>query len=160
MKRERERVEERLHPTRWTSHTLFHREKGHGEKVKREKSPTPSALRNRLLPAAVSFPISTRIKTPLSQGGTIVGSPLAGRVLVIDDVITAGTAAREAAAIITSNGAQLGGLLIALDRQERGAETPLSAVEQVEQDLGVPVSRKKTQKHNLNIGSILRGPNW
>lgn len=73
------------------------------------------------------------------EGGTIVGAPLIGRVLVIDDVITAGTAAREAAGIITAQGAQLGGLLIALDRQERGADTPLSAVEQVEQDLQVPV---------------------
>lgn len=74
------------------------------------------------------------------EGGTIVGAPLAGRrVLVVDDVITAGTAARESAAILAANSATFAGLVIALDRMERGADTELSAVEQVEKDLKVPV---------------------
>ena len=63
------------------------------------------------------------------EGGTIVGAPLAGRALVIDDVITAGTAAREAAAIISAQGAHLAGIVVALDRQERGADTDVSAIE-------------------------------
>jgi len=73
------------------------------------------------------------------EGGSIVGSKLQGKVLVVDDVITAGTAAREAAEIVTSQGAQLAGLIVALDREECGAGTTLTAIGQVKQDLGVPV---------------------
>jgi len=73
------------------------------------------------------------------EGGTIVGSPLAGRALVIDDVITAGTAVRESAALVAAQGATLAGIVVALDREERGADTELTAIEQVRQDLGVPV---------------------
>ena len=54
------------------------------------------------------------------EGGSIVGAPLAGRALVIDDDITAGTAIREAAQIITDNGATMAGIAVAMDRQERG----------------------------------------
>ena len=72
------------------------------------------------------------------EGGSIVGAPLAGRALVIDDVITAGTAIREAAQIISDNGATLAGIAVAMDRQERGTGT-LSAIQEVEQDYGVPV---------------------
>ena len=73
------------------------------------------------------------------EGGTIVGAPMKGRVLVVDDVITAGTAARESAAIIGAQGATVAGLVVALDRQESGKESELSAIQQVQQDLGVPV---------------------
>ena len=73
------------------------------------------------------------------EGGTIVGAPLAGRALVVDDVITAGTAARESAAIIRAQGATVAGLVVALDRQESGKESELSAIQQVQEDLGVPV---------------------
>ena len=73
------------------------------------------------------------------EGGTIVGSPLKGRCLVIDDVITAGTAVRESAALVSGNGATLAGVVVALDREERGADTDLTSIEQVRQDLGVPV---------------------
>ena len=73
------------------------------------------------------------------EGGTIVGSPLAGRALVIDDVITAGTAARESAALVAAQGATLAGLVVALDREECGAGTTLTAIGQVQEDLGVPV---------------------
>jgi orotate phosphoribosyltransferase len=73
------------------------------------------------------------------EGGIIVGSPLAGRALVIDDVITAGTAARESAALVAAQGAELAGLVVALDREECGAGTTLTAIGQVEADLKVPV---------------------
>src|ERR1700732_3444071 len=65
------------------------------------------------------------------EGGTIVGSPLRGRVLIVDDVITAGTAIRESIDIIRAAGATPAGVLIALDRQEREAEGSLSAVQEV-----------------------------
>ena len=72
------------------------------------------------------------------EGGSIVGTPLRGRVLIVDDVITAGTAIREAVDIITAAGAQPIGVVLALDRQERG--TQLSAVQEVEQTLRLPVT--------------------
>jgi orotate phosphoribosyltransferase len=73
------------------------------------------------------------------EGGTIVGSALKGRALVIDDVITAGTAVRESAAIVAAQGATLAGIVVALDREERGADTELTAIGQVRAELGVPV---------------------
>lgn len=72
------------------------------------------------------------------EGGTLVGAPLAGRVLIIDDVITAGTAIREVMQIIQTQGAQAAGVLIALNRQERG-KGELSAIQEVERDYGMPV---------------------
>ena len=72
------------------------------------------------------------------EGGNIVGAPLAGRVLIVDDVITAGTAVREAYQIISATGAQVAGLVISLDRQERGQGT-LSAVQELKQSLDIPV---------------------
>ncbi|MDP2447152.1 MULTISPECIES: orotate phosphoribosyltransferase [unclassified Pseudomonas] len=72
------------------------------------------------------------------EGGTLVGAALAGRVLIIDDVITAGTAIREVMQIIQAQGAQAAGVLIALNRQERG-KGELSAIQEVERDYGMPV---------------------
>jgi len=72
------------------------------------------------------------------EGGSIVGAPLEGRVLIIDDVITAGTAIRESMDIITAAGATPAGVLIALDRQERGLGK-LSAIQEVEQNYHIPV---------------------
>ena len=72
------------------------------------------------------------------EGGVMVGAPLQGRVLVIDDVITAGTAVREVIAMIAAAGAELAGVAIGLDRQERG-EGELSAIQEIEQAYGVPV---------------------
>jgi orotate phosphoribosyltransferase len=72
------------------------------------------------------------------EGGEVVGSPLEGRVLIVDDVITAGTAVREAYQIITAAGADVVGLAISLDRQERGQGT-LSAVQELKQSLGIAV---------------------
>lgn len=72
------------------------------------------------------------------EGGSLVGAPLAGQVLIVDDVITAGTAIREVMQIIQAQGAQAAGVLIALDRQERGSGE-LSAIQEVERDFKIPV---------------------
>jgi orotate phosphoribosyltransferase len=72
------------------------------------------------------------------EGGSVVGAALEGRVLIIDDVITAGTAVREAYRVIASSGADIAGLAISLDRQERGQGT-LSAVQEARSSLGIPV---------------------
>ncbi len=72
------------------------------------------------------------------EGGTLVGAPLTGRVLIVDDVITAGTAIREVMQIIRAQEAQAAGVLIALNRQERG-QGQLSAIQEVERDYGMPV---------------------
>ena len=72
------------------------------------------------------------------EGGSIVGAPLSGRVLIVDDVITAGTAVRESLEIIRAAGAQPVGVALALDRQERGSGA-LTAVQEVEQQHGLSV---------------------
>ena len=73
------------------------------------------------------------------EGGLIVGSPLKGRVLIVDDVITAGTAIRDSIEIIRAAGAHPAGVLLALDREERGTVSPLSAVQEVREQFGMPV---------------------
>lgn len=72
------------------------------------------------------------------EGGSLVGSPLEGKIMLVDDVITAGTAIRESMEIIKANGAELSGVLIALDRQEKG-QGELSAIQEVERDFGTKV---------------------
>lgn len=72
------------------------------------------------------------------EGGVVIGAPLAGRVLILDDVISAGTSVRESVEIIRAAGAVPAGVAIALDRQERG-EGALSATQEVEQQLGLRV---------------------
>ncbi|MEC7079672.1 MAG: orotate phosphoribosyltransferase [Pseudomonadota bacterium] len=82
------------------------------------------------------------------EGGFIVGAPLTGRVLVVDDVITAGTAIREAVEIIQSAGAQLASIAVAMDRQERGlGET--SAIQEIEQTYGIEVT------HIISLQNII-----
>ena len=73
------------------------------------------------------------------EGGNIVGAPLIGKVLTIDDVVTAGTAGREAHQLITTAGAENAGMVIALDRQEVGQDS-ISAVQELEQALSAPVN--------------------
>ena len=73
------------------------------------------------------------------EGGSIVGHPMEGRILIIDDVITAGTAVRESMQLISSLGAQPAGVVIALDRQERG-QSERSAIQEVAQDYQIPVA--------------------
>jgi len=72
------------------------------------------------------------------EGGSLVGAPLAGRILIIDDVITAGTAVREVMSIIQDAGAKPAAVLIGLNRQERG-QGESSAIEEVEKEYGIPV---------------------
>lgn len=72
------------------------------------------------------------------EGGNLVGSPLQGKVMLVDDVITAGTAIRESMQLIQANNATLAGVLIALDRQEKG-QGELSAIQEVERDFNTQV---------------------
>lgn len=72
------------------------------------------------------------------EGGNLVGSPLAGKIMLVDDVITAGTAIRESMLLIQANQAELAGVLIALDRQEKG-QGELSAIQEVERDFTTQV---------------------
>ncbi len=72
------------------------------------------------------------------EGGTLVGAPLSGRVLIVDDVISAGTSVRESVELIRAAGATPAGVAIALDRQERGVGN-LSAVQEVQQNYAMPV---------------------
>lgn len=92
------------------------------------------------------------------EGGIIVGAPLQGRVLVIDDVMTAGTAIREAAQIVAGQGARLAGVAISLDRQERG-KGEQSAVQEVQANFGVPViSIVGLQDVIRHVGAELQDP--
>jgi orotate phosphoribosyltransferase len=91
--------------------------------------------RNRSLP----FAFNRKEAKDHGEGGNIVGSPLQGKVLIVDDVITAGTAIRESIDIIKAAGARPAGVLLALDRQERGSESRLSAVQEVREQFGIPV---------------------
>jgi orotate phosphoribosyltransferase len=72
------------------------------------------------------------------EGGTLVGAPLQGNVWILDDVITAGTSVRESVEIIRGAGATVAGVVIALDRQEKG-QNQMSAVQEVSQQFGIPV---------------------
>jgi len=87
------------------------------------------------------------------EGGNIVGAPLKGRALIIDDVITDGASKREAIEIIRAAGAIPAGVLIALDRQERG-QGELSATQEVSRDFGLPVTAVATL---ADILATLRG---
>jgi orotate phosphoribosyltransferase len=73
------------------------------------------------------------------EGGMLVGAPLEGRVLIVDDVMTAGTAVRESLALIQAQGATPAGVLIALDRQERGQQGERSAAQELTAEFGIPV---------------------
>lgn len=82
------------------------------------------------------------------EGGLIVGAPLQGRVLIVDDVITAGTAVREVMALMKQSGAKPAGILVALDRQERG-QGDLSAIQEIEKEFHIPVISL------INLGQII-----
>ncbi|GAA0776650.1 orotate phosphoribosyltransferase [Castellaniella ginsengisoli] len=91
----------------------------------------------------VPFAFNRKEAKDHGEGGLLVGAPLQGRVVIVDDVITAGTSVRESVALIRAAGAQPAAVLIALDRMERaGADDALSAhsaVQDVEQTYGIPV---------------------
>jgi len=84
------------------------------------------------------------------EGGVIVGHPLQGKVLIIDDVISAGTSVRESVDIIRQENAEPAGVVIALDRQERG-QGDKSAVQEVQQDLGIPVAAIARLQHLIEF---------
>lgn len=86
----------------------------------------------------VPYCFNRKEKKDHGEGGNLVGSPLQGKVMLVDDVITAGTAIRESMELVHANGAQLAGVLIALDRQEKG-QGELSAIQEVERDYHAPV---------------------
>ena len=83
------------------------------------------------------------------EGGSLVGAPLQGRVLIVDDVITAGTAVREVVSIIQAAGAKPAAVLIGLNRQEKG-QGELSAIQEVEQSFGIPVVSIINLNHIIN----------
>ncbi|MFY8352621.1 orotate phosphoribosyltransferase [Pseudoalteromonas sp. SSM20] len=86
----------------------------------------------------VPYCFNRKEKKDHGEGGTLVGSALEGKIMLVDDVITAGTAIRESMEIIAANGADLSGVLIALDRQEKG-KAELSAIQEVERDFNTRV---------------------
>lgn len=102
--------------------------------------PLATAVAAELCARGIDVPLAFNRKEAKShgEGGRLIGAPLSGRVLIVDDVITAGTAIRESLDIIQEAGAEPCGVLIALDRQERGQGT-LSAVQELEQQAQLPV---------------------
>jgi len=86
----------------------------------------------------VPYCFNRKEKKAHGEGGTLVGSELNGKIMLVDDVITAGTAIRESMEVIANNGAGLSGVLIALDRQEKG-KAELSAIQEVERDFNTQV---------------------
>lgn len=87
----------------------------------------------------VPFAFNRKETKDHGEGGQLIGAPLEGRVLIVDDVITAGTAVREAMTILSAHGAQLAGVAISLDRMERGSEGGMSAVQEVRSRFDAPV---------------------
>ena len=87
----------------------------------------------------VPFAFNRKEAKDHGEGGTIIGAPLKEQVLILDDVISAGTSIRESVELIRFNGAQPAGVVIALDRMERGLNSELSAVQEVEREFGLPV---------------------
>jgi orotate phosphoribosyltransferase len=87
----------------------------------------------------VPFSFNRKESKDHGEGGSIVGAPLAGEVAILDDVISAGTSVAESVEIIEACGARPAAVFIALDRQERGRDSPRSAVREVEDRYGIPV---------------------
>src|SRR5271169_5380778 len=87
----------------------------------------------------VPFAFNRKEPKDHGEGGAIVGNPLRGRVLIVDDVITAGTAIRESIDIIRQAGATPAGVLLALDRQERAPDSQFSAVQEIQSQHGIAV---------------------
>ncbi|GAB3674974.1 orotate phosphoribosyltransferase [Salinisphaera aquimarina] len=85
----------------------------------------------------VAFTYNRKEAKDHGEGGVLVGAPLGRRVVIVDDVITAGTAVREAIDLIRANGSEVAGLLVALDRQERGADQR-SPIQALGEDEGIP----------------------
>ncbi|MBP7369837.1 MAG: orotate phosphoribosyltransferase [Arenimonas sp.] len=103
--------------------------------------PLATGLAMSLLEHGKNVPVAFNRKEAKShgEGGTLIGAPLKGRVLIVDDVITAGTAIRESIELIQAAGAEVAGIIIALDRQEIGVDSALSASQEIKQQYGFPV---------------------
>jgi orotate phosphoribosyltransferase len=86
----------------------------------------------------VSYAYNRKEAKQHGEGGQMVGAELSGKVMIVDDIITGGTAIREAIVLIQEHGAELAGVVVAIDRQEKGNGT-LSAIEEVQQEFKVPV---------------------
>lgn len=99
---------------------------------------TATAIAYSRLKCDIPFTFNRKEAKDHGEGGVLVGAPLQGKVWIVDDVITAGTSVRESVEIINAAGATVAGVLIALDRQERG-QNQLSAVQEVAQQFGIPV---------------------
>ena len=101
--------------------------------------PLVATLSCALVPRGYNVPFTYNRKEAKDhgEGGTLVGAPLGKRVVIVDDVITAGTAVREAIDTIRANGSEVAGLLVALDRQERGADQR-SPIQALADDEGIP----------------------
>ena len=84
------------------------------------------------------------------EGGTIVGSELKGKILIVDDVISAGTSVRESVELIKANGATPAGVMIALDRQEKG-KADVSAIQEIESSYDMPVNSIVKLEHLVNF---------
>lgn len=102
--------------------------------------PLVAGVAIRLAEQGVNLPFCFNRKEAKDHGecGMLIGAPLAGRVLILDDVISAGTSVRESVETIRGGGAELAGVVIALDRMERGTSA-LSAVQEVRESFGIPV---------------------
>lgn len=114
----------------------------------------------------VPFAFNRKETKDHGEGGAIIGAPLNGKVLIIDDVISAGTSVRESVDLIRANGALPAGVVIALDRMERGLASELSAVQEVEREFGIPVIRvaglsdlvlflSTQSQHQSNLAAVL-----
>lgn len=103
--------------------------------------PLATALSVALARAGRDVPVAFNRKEAKAhgEGGNLIGAPVRGRVLIVDDVITAGTAIRESIELIRAAGATPCGVLIALDRQERGETGTVSAAQEVSAQFGIPV---------------------
>lgn len=104
----------------------------------------------------VSFCYNRKEAKDHGEGGLLVGAPLKGRVIIVDDVISAGTSVRESVGIIQAAGAETAAVIIALDRQERGAQGNLSAAMEVTQQYGIPVLAVANLAHLLEFVSHIR----
>jgi orotate phosphoribosyltransferase len=106
----------------------------------------------------VAFAYNRKEAKDHGEGGVLVGAPMRGRVLIVDDVISAGTSVRESIAMIRSAGAEPAGVVIALDRQEKAAENgvdlPGSAAQYITRDLGLPVVAIATLNDLLRYLSV------
>jgi orotate phosphoribosyltransferase len=105
----------------------------------------------------VPFAFNRKEAKDHGEGGSVVGAALKGRVLIVDDVISAGTSVRESVELIRSNGAQPAGVVIALDRMERG-QGEKSAVQEVREQYGLPVKAVATLEDLIRY--LKADPEW